>query len=66
MECGWQGAGGGVKLINSMEKNTVVCLPHREHSTESRWTQVLNLKSRTIKLREEIVGESGLDVGKHF
>lgn len=49
--------GAGAELIYSTEKNEVVCLSDREHRTEPRWIKDLNLKSKTIKLREEIVGE---------
>lgn len=49
--------GAGAELIYSTEKNEVVCLSDREQRTEPRWIKDLNLKSKTIKLREEIVGE---------
>lgn len=39
-------------------RNKVVCLPSRGHRTDSRWIKVLNLKSETIKLREDIMGDS--------
>lgn len=52
------GGGQGEGLIYGTDETKVAYLSDREHRTGSRRIKVLNLKSKTVKLRGEIVGKS--------